>query len=212
MLLEDPQLEPTVRSRVEIVNGQIERICGIVEGLLGMVRQTGRRTAVNLAELVANVGYLLGPTFESRKVAFRVETGEGPFVISADPAQLQQLFLNLINNALDAISGPGEIVVELHPHAAAGVGPVQIQMDFVDTGTGISPAQMERIFEPFFTTKEIGKGSGLGLAICHEIARQHQGQISVTSTPGSGARFTLLFPASTEYAPDAETLEEVPSR
>jgi two-component system, NtrC family, sensor kinase len=195
MLLEDSQLDPSLRHRLQLANEQIDRVCNIVEGLLSTARQSTRRSPVELADIVHKVAHLLGPTMESRQVQFDLRTLGGPFVIEGDPDQLQQLFLNLFNNSLDAIRDPGGISVEIRSLAPAQKGEPDIfQIDISDSGIGIPPERLSQIFEPFFTTKEIGKGTGLGLAVSREIIRQHQGQISVKSPPGKGACFTILLP------------------
>jgi signal transduction histidine kinase len=195
MLQEDPQLNPSHRHRVEIANEQIDRVCTIVEGLLSTARRSSRRSPVELAEIVRKVAHLLGPTMESRQVNFQLQTLGGPFVIEGDPDQLQQLFLNLFNNSLDAIYGPGSISVEIRSLVSAQKGkPDMVQIEISDSGIGIPAERVSQIFEPLFTTKEFGKGTGLGLAVSREIIQQHQGQISVKSPSGGGACFTILLP------------------
>jgi len=196
MLLEDPQLDRPLRHRLQLANEQIDRVCAIVEGLLSTAHQSVRRSPVELEEIVRKVAHLLGPTMESRQVRFDLRTLGGPFVIEGDPSQLQQLFLNLLNNSLDAIMDAGSISVEIRNLAVAKQGESDIfQIDITDSGVGIPAERLSQIFEPFFTTKEIGKGTGLGLAVSQEIVKQHQGQISVKNPPGAGACFTILLPA-----------------
>jgi signal transduction histidine kinase len=170
-------------------------VCTIVEGLLSTARRSTRRSPVELAEIVRKVAHLLGPTMESRQIRFDLRTLGEPFVIEGDPDQLQQLFLNLFNNSLDAIREAGSISVEIHNLVSAQKGaPAIFQIDICDSGIGIPAERLSQIFEPFFTTKEFGKGTGLGLAVSREIIKQHQGHISVKSPAGKGACFTILLP------------------
>jgi len=112
-----------------------------------------------------------------------------PLIIQADSAQLQQVFINLYNNAAEAIEGEGKITITTR----------QVDEDFVeikveDTGCGIPEENQGKIFTPFFTTKGLGKGTGLGLAIVYGIIKMHRGQISLQSQAGAGTTFTILLP------------------
>jgi two-component system, NtrC family, sensor kinase len=108
--------------------------------------------------------------------------------IQCAPSQINQIFLNLITNATQAISGQGQI--RLTTRATGG----EVQIVVEDTGCGMTPEVMDKIFEPFFTTKEIGKGTGLGLSIVYQIVQEHRGRIDVQSQPGKGSRFTVTLP------------------
>jgi two-component system, NtrC family, sensor kinase len=116
--------------------------------------------------------------------------------VVGDSHQLQQVFLNILNNAYDAVresNSPGQIVIE----TAEVEGMAEIV--FRDNGPGI--LYPERIFDPFFTTKEVGKGTGLGLSICYGIIREHQGEISCrNNTDSPGATFAVRLPFATEEA------------
>jgi signal transduction histidine kinase len=110
--------------------------------------------------------------------------------VTCSPSQINQVFLNLINNAAQAIeSGRGVIALTTRRHDADHVA-VEVQ----DNGKGIPPEILPKIFDPFFTTKDVGKGTGLGLSIVYKIVEQHGGQISVDSAPGVGTKFTVVLP------------------
>jgi len=113
--------------------------------------------------------------------------------VHADPAQLEQVFLNLLLNACHAMPEGGRLVIET-AHIPHQGGPGEIVARVSDTGTGIRPEDLPRIFEPFFTTKGDGKGTGLGLATVQSIAERAGGTVSVWSEVGRGSRFTLTFP------------------
>jgi len=203
MLLEDPALEQPVRKRLQFTNEQIERICQIVEGQLSMVRRSPERLLVNLDEILKKVVYLLGPTFESRKIDCQIRNDGSPCQVEGDSAQLQQLFLNLINNSVDAISKAGSIEVVLERKESPVAGALaMIEVNLADTGIGIPSDQIAQVFEPFFTTKAASKGSGLGLVVCREIVKLHRGEIRVARSSNSGTCFQILLP-------EAPALKEV---
>jgi signal transduction histidine kinase len=104
--------------------------------------------------------------------------------------QLEQVFLNLLTNARDALAESPEKVI----HIGCSVGGSTVRVQFRDTGPGIPAGQEQRIFDPFFTTKDVGEGTGLGLSITYGIVRDHQGVISVESQPGQGAAFLIELP------------------
>jgi len=114
---------------------------------------------------------------------------DAPLLIQADSAQMQQVFINLLDNAAEAIEGEGEITI-----AAREVDADFVEIKVEDTGCGIPEESQGKIFTPFFTTKELGKGTGLGLAIVYGIIKMHRGQISLHSQVGVGTTFTILLP------------------
>jgi signal transduction histidine kinase len=110
--------------------------------------------------------------------------------IEGDHEKLQQLFLNLFLNAIDAMPEGGKLCVCLNPGSDGNV-----VVDVEDTGVGIKREAATKIFEPFYTTKEAGRGSGLGLMVARGIVHEHDGEIEVTSRPGQGTVFRIEFPA-----------------
>jgi two-component system NtrC family sensor kinase len=130
----------------------------------------------------------------SRQDAFKYVTvirdyQDAPLLIQADPAQMQQVFINLLNNAAEAIAGEGKITISTRQ-----VDAEYIEIKVVDTGSGIPEESTGKVFTPFFTTKEVGKGTGLGLAIVYGIIKMHRGQISLQSQVGIGTTFSILLP------------------
>lgn len=113
-------------------------------------------------------------------------------IVGCFPGQLNQVFLNLLSNALDAIDGAGTITVATHFEAQHGVITVS------DTGSGVSPDNCSRVFDPFFTTKPVGQGMGLGLAISYSIVKAHRGRIELHSSPDQGASFAVWIPLDLE--------------
>jgi two-component system NtrC family sensor kinase len=163
----------------------VSRAASIVRRLLDFARQ--REPSFGLVDLQTVVTNAV--SFVERQASLanqRIVVAPFPegSVAHADAQMLQQVFLNLLTNALDAIEGGGEVrIAARHRREDDGRGPGQTWIDVVvsDTGTGISPENLVRIFDPFFTTKEVGKGTGLGLAICQSIIEQHRGSIEVHS-------------------------------
>jgi signal transduction histidine kinase len=103
-------------------------------------------------------------------------------------SQIDQVFLNLLANAAQAITGPGVITIETRAEDSFAV------VVIADTGPGISADVIGKVFDPFFTTKPVGEGTGLGLSISYEIVKKHGGELSVESPAGGGARFTVRLP------------------
>jgi signal transduction histidine kinase len=126
----------------------------------------------------------------------KVETALAPDAppVPGDPSQLQQAFLNIVANALDAMPGGGVLAVRSSVESRA-TGP-WVLIRIGDTGPGIPAGHLKQIFEPFFTTKELGKGTGLGLFITRQIVLEHGGSLDVESEPDEGAVFCLAFPVS----------------
>jgi two-component system NtrC family sensor kinase len=110
-------------------------------------------------------------------------------IIQADPGQLQQVFINMLNNAAEAIEGGGTITLTTRP-----VNSQWVEIKVSDTGCGIPEENLGKLFIPFFTTKPPGKGTGLGLSIVYGIVKMHRGQITVQSEVGKGTTFTITLP------------------
>jgi signal transduction histidine kinase len=198
-------LEPAVAGedgvwRLRTIQEQIGRISRIIQTLLNMARPgRSRRVGVALGPLLEATLSFLSEKVRDRRV--RVETSF-PNVpgIQGDPERLQQLFLNLFLNAIDAMPDGGELRVALARTSRGGV-----EARVGDTGVGIAVADLPRIFEPFFTSKAAGEGNGLGLMVAQGIVKDHGGAISVTSLPGRGTEFRIVFPpAAREDRADAE--------
>ncbi|MBL8540286.1 MAG: hypothetical protein JNK68_07925 [Betaproteobacteria bacterium] len=173
-----------------------------IAGLVGNLRSFSRLDRSQVASYDVNAGLESSLALARHLLAaveVRRELADVPS-IRCSPSQVNQIFLNLITNAAQAMGHQGAcLTLRSRVEGAASVA-----VDVADNGSGIAPEVLPRIFDPFFTTKEIGKGTGLGLSIAYKIAQQHGGRIDVTSTPGVGTCFTLVLPialpAATELA------------
>jgi len=197
LMAEDPTLSLESRKRLETVEAQIERTSKIIQDMLLYARRPEPlRSPVDLNACVAECIALFRPEFERRKIALVIEWSQQVEKIEADVQQLQEVFNNLIENALDAMPAGGTLVTRISPHAELEQPDHRtwVQVEFADTGCGMETEQMAQIFQPFFTTKKARRGTGLGLAIALETVRAHGGQIKVDSDPGKGSRFTIVLP------------------
>jgi PAS domain S-box-containing protein len=179
------------RRNLDTVIGAAKRSRELVNQILAFSRKEGelRRDSVDLGQVLHNALGVMRGTFPA---GIRVEEAIAPTPpLEADPAQLEQVIVNLVTNAAQAIGeAAGTIAVMLEPMADGA----QLRLSVSDTGCGMDEATKARIFEPFFTTREVGKGTGLGLAVVHGIIKGHGGRIEVESAPGEGARFDVILP------------------
>lgn len=182
-------------ARIKIIRGQIERIERIVRGMLDRTRVETELTPVDLNQLLQHLLDATSATFDKRNLKV-VETFDPNLpVIHGSSDRLQQLFLNLINNALDAMPQGGQLTVSTHVEPDESNKSPKIVVDFADDGSGMAPEILAHIFDPLYTTKAPGKGTGLGLVIVSQIVREHGGDVVVQSNPGQGTRFRLTFPS-----------------
>jgi hypothetical protein len=132
------------------------------------------------------------------QVRLSLEPPGHPVLVHGDPASLEQLLMNLVYNARDAMPHGGLLTLRLGVRAAAAGAPPMARISVGDTGVGIAPAERSRIFEPFFSTKGPGTGVGLGLSIVRGIVEEHCGRIQVVSAPGQGTTFHVDLPLATQ--------------
>ncbi|MCA9509556.1 MAG: protoglobin domain-containing protein [Myxococcota bacterium] len=182
--------------RVRTIVEQIDRITNIMQALLNLARPREPVIGpVDLGGVLETAASFLAQKLERRGIEVALEV-DGDVVVEGDAEKLQQLFLNLILNAADAMGGGGEL--RLGARAVEG-GAVHAWV--ADTGVGIEPVDLPRIFDPFFTTKPAGQGNGLGLVVARGIAIDHGGDIEVESELGAGTRFTVELPGPPEGSP-----------
>jgi two-component system NtrC family sensor kinase len=157
---------------------------------------TLERRPVAVAGLIEETLALLAPALSAKGISVARELHDAPAVIKADPRGLQQILLNVLTNAVDALDPGGHIRVRAESYQSNG-GPPGLRMRITDDGKGIAPGDLEHIFQPFFTTKEIGRGTGLGLTITQDIARAHGGTVKVESQLGQGTTIDVTIGGGT---------------
>ncbi len=181
-----------IRKHVALMSRELERCGNIVSGLLSFARESPvEYVKTDLNEVLAAVTTLVRHKMELHNIALSLRLSPVPVIIHGDANQLQQCFLNLIFNAIEAINVGGEIIVKSELDTSGNNSLIEIH----DTGSGISEESMDHIFDPFFTTKQEGEGTGLGLSIVYGVIKNHGGSIKVESHEGKGSSFLLTFPA-----------------
>src|SRR5207249_10675575 len=148
------------------------------------------REPISVKQVIDRALALTREQLRLRQIEVMVDLGSEETVILANPIQLEQVFINLLTNARDAVAESPRKAIRI----SGSLGPEGVEVAFTDTGEGIPPGVERRIFDPFFTTKEVGKGTGLGLSITYGIIKEHGGTISVVSPPGEGATFLIHLP------------------
>jgi two-component system NtrC family sensor kinase len=158
---------------------------------------------VQLNDLIEEIVDLSAQMAKHNKVTITTELEPDLPYVTLSPSEMQQVLLNLINNAIDAMDKTGGTV-----HIATKISKLEkdhIVITVQDNGPGIPEANLSRIFDPFFTTKPVGKGTGLGLSICYGIVQKMGGKIDVNSTLGQGTKFRIWIPIQK----DNESLHKV---
>ncbi|MDT7602908.1 MAG: two-component system, NtrC family, sensor kinase [Acidobacteriota bacterium] len=215
---------PGGRERLETISAQIERIERIVRRMLDRTRpETGEMEPLDMNALLRRTFDATTPTLDAKGVRLEASLAEDLPLLRGDADRLQQVFINLINNALDAMPEGGGLAVTTFVEdgdgasadaatrsADNGAGETDemkaphVVVDFADTGYGMTDEVRARIFDPLYTTKARGRGTGLGLVVVSQVVGDHGGRIEVESGRGRGARFRLIFPAGRDADADVE--------
>jgi len=176
---------------------QIDRCAKITQSILKFGRQSEPVLEdIDLRDYIPQVTAMISKKASVHGIKLVHDISEDSPLVNADPGQLQQVLMNLLNNAFDAIvsrhgSEGGELTVGVAPRDSE-----KVEIWVKDNGSGISPENLKKIFSPFFTTKPIGKGTGLGLSVCYGIIDSMGGTIEVASEKGVGTTFTITLPAA----------------
>ncbi len=202
-LMQNTELEPGQKRHLDFIVKSARRCQKIVQSLLSFARQhKPERKVVNVHDLIEAAIEILA--YQMRTSNIKVTTCFEAALpkVMGDAHQLQQVFLNIINNARQAIEEfrkQGEITIT----TSTANGKVRVEIK--DSGPGIAQENLKRIFDPFFTTKKVGKGTGLGLSLCYGIVQEHTGTINVTSQVGEGTTFAIELPPAPANAVQTQT-------
>ncbi len=198
LLLDERKLTPEQRSKIEAIKKNALRASSVVHGLLAFARKRKPervRTEINAAVETA----LALKEYDLRTSGIRIDKrlSAGPLYVSADAGQIQQVFINVLNNAQEAVlAAPGSPEILVRTDSTNSTVSVHIE----DSGPGINKDDLKRVFDPFFTTKPLGKGTGLGLSISYGIVQEHGGDITIDNLPERGVRVTIKLPADESRA------------
>ncbi len=214
LLMDKVSVDNPARDYVVEILESADRAAEVTHGLLAF----SRKQVMNVKSL--DVNDILGrfkklvPRIIGEDIEVIITLSSSKVICMADAGQIEQVLLNLVNNARDAMSKGGRLIlsgqlvelddtfIKIHGYGKSGT---YVLVSVSDTGIGMNKETLAKIFEPFFTTKEFGKGTGLGLAMVYGIIKQHEGYITVYSEPGEGSTFQI-------YLPSAQSNAEVPAR
>jgi two-component system NtrC family sensor kinase len=203
LMLRDTSLRDDIRDDLKHINVQAERAARIVQNLLVFAREhKPERRMVNLNDEFRNTLSLRAYQLRVDNIAVVIDFDPDLPLTVADPFQLQQVILNLINNAHQAMTergGAGTLTLRTYTASqptgdSSGIAPQMVVLSVTDTGVGIPQRDLNRIFDPFYTTKPVGQGTGLGLSICFGIVQEHGGRIWAESEIGVGTTVSVALP------------------
>ena len=199
-LLHEQSESAMTREGLQIIISQIDRISRIVRMLLDYARERkSLRVDCDLRFVIEYALYLMETEAKHRGITIKTDLGDEPIMTECDADQLQQVFINLTMNALDAMTpNGGSLGVGARLERGSGIAPLA-RITFEDKGPGIPAENRARVFDPFFTTKDVGKGTGMGLAVSQSIIRDHTGEIALETGP-EGTRFTISIPIASSRA------------
>lgn len=197
LIMQQTPTEGRIRENLERIEKETKRCHAIVKSLLDFARERKPLVeTVNVNNVLDATLKLFEGQFLFQNIQIVRNCADALPVIRADQSQLQQVFLNIVLNAADAMSGKGKLTLATRMNQEERT----VEIAISDTGTGIAPANMDRIFDPFFTTKGVGHGTGLGLSVSYGIVQSHDGEITASNNPGGGATFTVSLPVKGEPA------------
>ena len=189
-------LPDKTRERLNVIHAQIQRVGDIVRRMLDLTRRPQlHREPQPFEDLLDDLQQLWTPTLAAHGVTVEAEAPPD-CRLCVDRKQMEQLFLNLMNNAVDAMPSGGTVRLTALPSEESTPSGLWWELRFQDSGQGIPTELLGQVFRPMFTTKPEGKGTGLGLSICREIVRGHGGEIRIESTEGRGTTVVFTLPGS----------------
>jgi signal transduction histidine kinase len=194
LLLRDNSPGTQIYDDLKTIEKHARNCKNVVDDLLKFARGTRTtKSSIEVNDCLLEVISLLAHQFELDNIAVKTGLDGNLPSLTADGEKLKQVFMNLLMNARQAISGEGSIEVK----TALDSSGKNVLVSISDNGCGIPGSQIDKIFDPFFTTKPVGEGTGLGLSVSYGIIQDHDGRIEVESRPGKGSTFTLVLPVST---------------
>ena len=196
--------EPLAESALEDLEKAMEQVRKAT-AIISHLRTFGRAAAVtfepvDIDEVIARALSLMQEQLRLRAIDVDLDLCPDELVVHGNPIQLEQVFINLLTNARDALEAVPKERKQIR--IVSSLERDRIRIVFEDAGPGIPADIAQRVFDPFFTTKEVGTGTGLGLSITYSIVKEHGGEISLSETPGGGAAFTLELPVFGGDAPE----------
>jgi signal transduction histidine kinase len=208
-LLQQTDLPEQNRRYLDVIFKSAKRCQKIVQSLLSFARRHApERKVVSLNEIIESAVEILQYQMRTSNIEVAQQLNPNLPAVEVDPHQMQQVFLNIINNARQAMEGHrSEGLLRITTESADG----RVRASFQDNGPGITPENMKKIFNPFFTTKEVGKGTGLGLSLCYGIVTEHGGTITPHSTVGEGTKFVIDIPVASAAATDKKATVPAPA-
>lgn len=206
MILRHLPEDDSRREDLQMIVSEANRCKTIVRGLLDFARQSRvSKAPAQLGALISEVIAIMNSRAETAGVRISWDNRNGLPPMMIDSAQIKQVLVNLVGNAIDATPSGGEVTVR--SRMIQGDGAVEISVS--DTGQGIPSEHLDKLFTPFFTTKELGKGTGLGLAIAYGIVKMHSGNIWAESEPGKGSTFTVTLPVTEPESTEAQAINSI---
>jgi two-component system NtrC family sensor kinase len=191
LVMQQSPVAGRVRENLERIEKETKRCHAIVKSLLDFARERKPLVeAVDVNNAIESTLKLFEGQFLFQNIQIVRDYAAGLPAIRADQSQLQQVFMNIILNAADAMGGKGKLLLTTRMTKEEGT----VEIAVSDTGSGIAPENLDRIFDPFFTTKGVGHGTGLGLSVSYGIIQAHNGDITASNNPAGGATFTISLP------------------
>lgn len=197
--------EAEVTDSARTIKAQSDQMSSIIRQLLDFARRrTPQQASVDLRQVMGQTVELIQTLAHKRGVTLQINDPLEPVSALVDVGQMQQVFTNILMNAIQSMPEGGEVTIDLHhaverPKNSPDADPQKhICIDVRDQGKGISDDDLQHLFEPFFTTKPVGEGTGMGLSIAYGIVQEHKGWIDVTSTSGQGSCFSVFLPKESE--------------
>jgi C4-dicarboxylate-specific signal transduction histidine kinase len=206
-LLSQENLPERAQRRLAIIETQIHRMGKIIEHYLSHSRGSAPKIQLDINDLIRETLLLFQPVFQQHTIDVTTTLAESLPVLFGDGVSLQRLLINLLDNAVDASHGAGQLTITTRASPTPAVKVPGIMIEITDNGAGIPPDILPRIFDLFVTTKPPGQGTGLGLVICQEIVKAHGGTINISSQLGQGTTVQIFLPTDTKLE-ESSVMEE----